>query len=78
LLTAERIRATIVNKAPALDGSDLAVATESIRLVPLALDQDQLIRLWSGIYQAPYVLSVAYAATVIWLEAEAAPPVALP
>ena len=78
ILTAERIRATIVNKAPALDGSDLAIATESIRLVPLTLDQDQLMRLWSGLYGAPYVLSVAYAATVVWLEAEAAPPVALP
>jgi hypothetical protein len=78
VLTAERIRTTIANKAPALDGSDLAAATESVRLVPLTLDPDQLVRLWSGIYQAPYVLSVAYAASVVWLEPEETPPVALP
>ena len=78
VLTAERIRATIAGAAPALDGSDLAAAAESIRLVPIALEPDQLMRLWSGISPAPYVLSVAYAATVVWLESEAAPPGAQP
>ena len=77
LLTPERIRAAIAN-VPALSGSDLAAAPESIRLTPLSLDQDQLVRLWSGISRAPYVLSVAYAATVVWLESEAAPPGAHP
>jgi hypothetical protein len=78
VLTPERIRATIANNAPQLTGSDLAAAPESIRLTPISLDQDQLMRLWSGISRAPYVLSVAYAATVVWLESEAAPPVAHP
>lgn len=78
VLTAERIRATIAGAAPALDGSDLAAAAESIRLVPIALEPDQLMRLWSGISPAPYVLSVAYAATVVWLESEAASPGAQP
>jgi len=76
VLSVERIRATIASKAPALDGSDLVDATDSIRLVPVPLDQQQLVGLWSGIYQPPYVLSVAYAATVVWLESEATPPTA--
>ena len=78
VLSAARIRATISSKAPRLDDSNLDAATESVRLAPLPLDQEQLVRLWSGLYRAPYVLSVAYSATVVWLESEAAPPVALP
>lgn len=78
VLTAERIRATIRSKAPALDGSDLDRAPEPIRLAPLTLDQEQLVRLWSGIYQVPYVLSLSYAATVVWLESEAIPSIPTP
>ncbi len=78
VLSAERIRAAIKGKEPTLDGSDLDRTPDRIRLSPITLDPEQLVRLWSAIYQVPYVLSVPYAATAVWLDSEATPPIAIP
>jgi Pvc16 N-terminal domain/IPT/TIG domain len=78
VLSPQRIRATIASKEPALDGSDLDLAPEPLRLYPITLDQEQLARLWSVFYQVPYNLSLPYGITAVWLDSEATPQAAKP
>jgi len=51
-----------------LAGSDLAEAVERVRLTPLPLSLEELSKLWSVFLQVPYVLSVAYQASVVLVE----------
>ncbi|MDP2603711.1 MAG: DUF4255 domain-containing protein [Deltaproteobacteria bacterium] len=50
--------------------SDLADAIEQIKFTPLALSLEELSKLWSVFFQAPYALSVAYQGTVVLIESE--------
>lgn len=45
--------------------SDLADQPELVRLTPLSLDLEEISKLWSVFFQAPYQLSVAYQASVV-------------
>ena len=47
--------------------TDLADQPEKVRFTPLNLDLDALSNLWSAFFQAPYLLSVAYEASVVLL-----------
>ncbi len=72
VLSAERIRTTIANTS-VLAGSTLDREVQPIHIVPISLDLEDLSRMWSTFYQTPYNLTLAYAASVVVLDAEAAP-----
>jgi hypothetical protein len=61
-----------------LAGSDLAEQVDRIKLTPLPLSLEELSRLWSVFFQSPYVLSLAYRASMVLVEAEAEVQPALP
>ncbi len=68
-LTRASIQAAIGSHA-FLAPSDLAEAPESVRFSPVALNLEELSKLWSVLFQTPYALTVAYQGTVVFLEAE--------
>lgn len=55
---------------PFLGASTLHLDAERIRLTPAPLTLDELSKLWSVFFQVPYLLSVAFEASVVLLEAE--------
>lgn len=63
---------------PGLVSSDLADQVELVRLTPLPLGLEELSDLWSVFVQSPYVLSVAYQASVVLIEDVIAPRPTLP
>lgn len=81
-LTRERIRATlptvVVNGKQILSDSNLADQVELVKFAPLHLSLEEFSRIWSVFYQIPYVLSVAYQASVVLIESEDIPQNALP
>jgi hypothetical protein len=58
--------------------SNLADAVEQIKFTPLALSLEELSKLWSVFFQAPYALSVAYQGTVVLIESEETAQASLP
>lgn len=64
--------------APFLDDSDLPDQVVPVKLTPLALNLEELSKVWSVFFQTPYVLSVAYRASVVLIEDEVAARRALP
>lgn len=61
-----------------LAGSDLAEDPEMVRFTPFPLTIEEMHNLWSGFFQSPYVLSVAYQASVLFIEGRETPQEALP
>jgi hypothetical protein len=61
-----------------LAGSDLAQSVERVKITPEELSLEDLTKLWSGFFQAPYLLSVAYTASVVLIEGRATPRPSLP
>ena len=62
-----------------LRDADLAEQVERVKLTALPLNLEELSKLWSVFFQVPYVLSVAYQASVVLIEEEVeAPAPALP
>jgi hypothetical protein len=51
-----------------LKDSDLAEAMELVKFTPIPLSVEELQNLWSGFFQSPYSLSVAYQGSVIFIE----------
>jgi hypothetical protein len=79
VLTAETIRQAITaGPGTFLNGSNLAEQPEPIRFYPAALDLEELSKLWSVFFQTPYSLSIAYACSVVLIEADLSPQRALP
>lgn len=76
-LTREKIRQTILN-TPILDGSTLADQVELVKFSPLHLSLEEFAKIWSIFYQIPYVLSVAYQASVVLIEEDISTQNALP
>jgi hypothetical protein len=58
--------------------SDLSEEMEQVKLTPLPLTLDELSKLWSVFFQVPYTLSVAYQASVIFIEGKDEPKDVLP
>jgi hypothetical protein len=58
--------------------ADLADEVEIVKLSPQPLTLEELSKLWSVFFQAPYLLSLSYLATVVILEADLAPRTILP
>ena len=59
-----------IGSNPILTGSNLADAVEQIKFTPLPLSLEELSKLWSVFFQAPYALSIAYQGTVVLIESE--------
>ena len=59
-------------------GSNLADQVERIRFTPAVLSLEELSKLWSVFLQTSYVLSVAYEGSVVLIESEDTPQIALP
>lgn len=59
-----------ITSTPSLSGSNLADAVEQVKFTPLPLSLEELSKLWSVFFQAPYALSVAYQGTVVLIESE--------
>lgn len=63
---------------PFLAGSNLADAVEQVKFTPLPLSLEELSKLWSVFFQAPYALSIAYQGTVVLIESEETAQAVLP
>ncbi|MEV8432597.1 DUF4255 domain-containing protein [Streptomyces chartreusis] len=63
---------------PHLVGSDLAEATQRVRLTPTVMDIDETSKLWGMLHQTPYALSVVYQATLILIDGREQPVPAKP
>lgn len=57
-----------------LEGSRLEQQIERVKLTPEAIDLEEFSKLWSVFFQTQYLLSVAYKASVVLVEAEVAVP----
>jgi len=70
--------ADAIASEPFLAASNLVDALEQIKFTPIALSLEELSKLWSVFFQAPYALSVAYQGTVVLIDSEDNAPAALP
>jgi hypothetical protein len=61
-----------------IQDSEIGSSIELVKFTPSVLSLDDMFKLWSVFSQTPYVLSVAYQATVVLIEAEESPQTALP
>jgi hypothetical protein len=77
LLNGQAIADAIASR-PALSASDLAASVERVKFTPIGMTLDELSRLWSVMTQTPHVLSVAYQAAVVLIEADVTSPVGAP
>lgn len=80
ILTPPMIRKTLTQPLflPDLGQSNLEDQVELVKLTPLGLSLEELSKLWSVFFQTPYVLSIAYQASVVLIESEETPQTALP
>ena len=77
VLSREKVQKVIQNIA-ALGGSDLPNDIDMVRCTPLGLSLEELSKLWSIFFQIPYSLSIAYQASVVFVEGSETPQAALP
>ena len=78
-MTPEILQATIDNRAyPFLEASDLPEQTEAVRVERQDLEMEDLSNLWSGLFEASYLLSVAYKVNVVLVEGDLPARRALP
>jgi hypothetical protein len=83
VLSRERLRA-MIDRAVAADAtaweqfSDLADQVDVLRFALLPLSLEELSKLWSTFFQAPYRLSVAFHVAVVMLDDQLTPQPALP
>jgi hypothetical protein len=61
-----------------LGETDLAEQVEHVTFTPLPLNLEELSRMWATLFRVPYVLSIAYQASVILIEAPLTAAPALP
>lgn len=56
-----------------LGPSNLGAQSEPVRITPLNLSLEELSKVWSVFFQTPYLLSVAYQASVVLIETDDTP-----
>lgn len=61
-----------------LTGSDLADEVKQVKFTPINLSLEELSKIWSVFFQTPYFLSVAYKASLIFIDGRDQPGSALP
>ncbi len=74
VLTPDEIRLA-TQATPELAGSRLEQQIERVRLTTEAINLEEFSKLWSVLFQTQYLLSAAYKASVVLLEADVEPPV---
>jgi len=67
-----------MNTRDYLRDSNLPDEMESVRFTPAALTLEELSKLWSVFFQTAYALSVAYQASVVFIDGEETPRTTLP
>ena len=77
ILTREQIRAS-VNPKDALRNTNLDAEIELVKFTMIPLSLEELSKIWSIFFQSPYVLSIAYQASVIFIDGKELPRRALP
>ncbi|MEM6426723.1 MAG: DUF4255 domain-containing protein [Cyanobacteria bacterium P01_D01_bin.128] len=78
-LTTDVLQDTVDNRAyPFLANSDLPDQSEAIRVERQDLETEDLSNLWSGLFEASYLLSVSYKVTVVKVEGDIPARRALP
>lgn len=80
VLTRPQIQYAIANPPHSayLANSNLADEIELVKFTPLLLTLEELSKLWSVFFQIDYALSIAYQASVVFVESEDVPQTALP
>jgi hypothetical protein len=78
VLSRERVRNQVEGATTWEQFSDLADQADDVRFTLLPLSLEELSKLWSTFFQAPYRLSIAYHAAVVQLEEDLTPQAALP
>ena len=68
----------IIETSGHLTKSDLDREIELIKLTPIALSIEELSKVWSVFFQNSYTLSVAYGASVVFIEGHESPVAPLP
>jgi uncharacterized protein DUF4255 len=58
--------------------TDLAEQVEHVTFTPLPLNLEELSKMWATLFRVPYVLSIAYQASVVLIESPLTPTPALP
>ena len=69
ILTRELLEKTIAENDEISD-SDLHEAVETVKATPIAMDLEELSKLWSIFFQVPYALSLPYLCSYVVVEAE--------
>ena len=77
VLTPEMIQAAI-SDAAFLQQSNLVDQTQPLTISPVDMDTEELSKVWSTFFQAPYNLSVAYKVMAVVIDGEISPRRALP
>lgn len=77
MLDADRLADGAAGEA-SLAASDLAAGPDRVRISPLLLSLEEVSRLWSVLVQTPHVLSLAYEASVVMIDALVSAPAPLP
>jgi len=78
MIRQEIYRCTVENPDHYLSRSDLADQVERIRFTPVTMNLEELSKLWSVFFQIPYSVSLVYQASVVLVEADVLPQMALP
>lgn len=80
LLTQAMIEAAMADSdfSTFLDNSDLANEIEQVKFSPISFNLEELSKLWSVFFQTAYRLSVAYVASLVFIERQPEPVNALP
>lgn len=68
----------IIETSDFLSESDLDAEIERIKLTPLPLTIEELSKIWSVFFQNSYTLSIAYTASVVFIEGKESPAPSLP
>lgn len=69
VLTRDMIVNAIASQSFLAD-SNLADSLEQVKIVPLPMELEEMSKLWSVLYQTPYVLTLAYQASVLLIESD--------
>jgi hypothetical protein len=79
VLTPDLLEATVSDSSfEFLADSDLLEQPQQLQIFPIPMDLEELSKLWSVLFQTPYVLSMAYKVMVVMIDGEDILPSALP
>jgi hypothetical protein len=74
VLTPDDIDGAVAAYPALLTGSDLSAQIQRVKLTPIELSLEDLSKIWSVFVASPYLLSVAYEASVVLVNPDELPP----